>query len=262
MSPMIDRIETTVNAMPAISLADIQSLALLDRLDVKFIMHEAQFAQILERVRHQYHVLEINNVRPGRYYTTYFDTPDFTMYQAHHSGLRVRHKVRWRWYIDSKVVFLEVKEKTNRERTIKTRTEIPSPVWHLRELNNGWLPPTITIDPHALEPIVWNRFRRITLADFDRQERITIDLGIEFGGDGRSVAMPGLVVVEVKQRKFSLASPVARELHRLQLHPTHVSKYCVSMAMLYPELKHNRFKPIIRRLQAICDGRGSSELNN
>lgn len=262
MVSKIDHIVTTVNAMPAISLAEIQSLALLDRLDVKFIMHEDQFAQIVDRVRDRYRVLEINDVRPGRYYTTYFDTPDFAMFQSHHSGLRVRHKVRWRWYIDSKVVYLEVKEKTNRERTIKTRTVVPAPVWQLGELGEQWMPPSLSVNAAALKPVVWNRFRRITLADFERQERITIDLGIEFGGDNRTVSMPGLVVVEVKQRKFSLASPIARELHRLQLHPTHVSKYCVSMAMLYPELKHNRFKPIIRRLQAICDGRGSSELNN
>ncbi len=262
MLPMIDRIETTVNTMPAISLAEIQSLALLDRLDVKFIMHEAQFAQILDRVRHQYRVLEINNVRPGRYYTTYFDTPDFAMYQSHHNGMRVRHKVRWRWYIDSKIVYLEVKEKTNRDRTVKMRTPIPAPVNHLGELAGDWMPASLKMEAAALRPVVSNRFRRITLADFDREERITVDLGIEFGSEARTVALPGLVIVEVKQRKFSLASPIGRELHRLQLHPTHVSKYCVSMAMLYPELKHNRFKPIIRRLEAICDGRGSSEHHN
>ena len=198
---MIDQIVSTVDAMPAISLAEIQTLALLDRLDVKFIMHEAQFAQMLARVQERYRVLEINGVRPGRYYTTYFDTPDFTMYQTHHSGTRVRHKVRWRWYIDSKVVFLEVKEKTNRDRTIKTRTPIPAPVSELGDLAETWMPTSLQVNAATLRPVVSNRFRRITLADFERQERITIDLGIEFSGDGRVIALPGRVVVEVKQRK-------------------------------------------------------------
>ena len=120
------------------------------------------------------------------------------------------------------------------------------------------MPPSINVDVRALPPVVWNRFRRITLADFERQERITIDLNIEFGARP-SIPMNGLAIVEVKQRKFSLTSPIGRELHRLHIHPTHVSKYCVSMATLYPELKHNRFKPIIRRLDAICNGRGSRE---
>lgn len=254
MADSLHQVVSIVEDMPAISLEEIKVLALLDRLDVKFILHDRQLVQILERVRHHYRVLEINNVRPGRYRTTYFDTPDFAMFQSHHNGMRVRHKVRWRWYIDSALVFLEVKEKTNRDRTVKTRTVLPAPVSHLRDIEPTWMPDSLTVDPHRLQPVVWNRFQRMTLADFERQERITIDIGLEFGMGDQQVAMPGLAIIEVKQRKFSLSSPIGRELHRLQIHPTHVSKYCVSMAMLYPELKHNRFKPILRRLNAICEG--------
>jgi hypothetical protein len=254
MSDFLQQVISTANEMAPISLAEINALALLDRLDVKFILHAHQLAQIMERVRDKYRVLEINGVRPGRYLTRYFDTPDFAMYQSHHNGLRVRHKVRWRWYIDSEVIYLEVKEKTNRERTVKTRTILPAPLLDFQGLDHGWMPSSLAVDPGALQPVVWNRFRRMTLADFERQERITIDIALELGRDEQAVAMPGLAVVEIKQRKFSLSSPMARELHRLQLHPTHVSKYCVSMAMFYPELKHNRFKPILRRLIAITEG--------
>lgn len=254
MSDFLQQVMSTANEMSPISLAEIKALALLDRLDVKFILHDHQLAQIMERVRDKYRVLEINGVRPGRYLTRYFDTPDFAMYQSHHNGLRVRHKVRWRWYIDSEVIYLEVKEKTNRERTVKTRTILPAPLLDLQGLDHGWMPSSLAVDPGALQPVVWNRFRRMTLADFERQERITIDIALEFGRGEQAIAMPGLAIVEIKQRKFSLNSPMARELHRLQLHPTHVSKFCVSMAMLYPELKHNRFKPILRRLNAITEG--------
>jgi len=254
MTDSLQQVVSIIERMPSISLKEIKVLSLLDRLDVKFILHERQLAQILERLREHYRVLEINNVRPGRYYTTYFDTPDFAMFQSHHNGQRVRHKVRWRWYIDSELVFLEVKEKTNRERTVKTRTILPTAPSNLADIEPSWMPGSLSVDPRTLQPVVWNRFQRMTLADFERQERITIDIGIEFGRGDRVVPLPGLVIVEVKQRKFSLNSPIGRELHRLQLHPTHISKYCVSMAMLYPELKHNRFKPILRRLQAIYEG--------
>ncbi len=243
-----------VGSMSPISLNEIKALALLDRLDVKFILNTTQLAQILHRIRGQYRVLEINDVRPGRYLTTYFDTPDYQMFQAHHNGSRVRHKVRWRWYIDSDLVFLEVKEKTNRERTVKTRTVLPAPPLQLGDVAPGWMPASLVVEPHALQPVVWNRFQRVTLADFERQERITIDINLEFGRDEQVIPFPNLVIVEVKQRKYSLASPIGRELHRLQLHPTHVSKYCVAMAMLYPHLKHNRFKPILRRLSAVSEG--------
>ncbi|MEJ5249479.1 MAG: polyphosphate polymerase domain-containing protein [Caldilinea sp.] len=254
MADSLQQVASIVNAMPAISLDEIKALSLLDRLDVKFILHEQQLIQILERIRDRYRVLEINGVRPGRYYTTYFDTPDFFLFHSHHNGLRVRHKVRWRWYIDSQLVFLEVKEKNNRERTVKTRTILSEPITRLVDAPPGWMPPSLTVDPAHLQPVVWNRFRRMTLADFERQERITVDIGIEFGREDQVIPMPGLVIVEVKQRKFSLSSPIGRELHRLHLTPTHISKYCVSMAMLYPELRHNRFKPILRRLSTLCKG--------
>lgn len=254
MSDFLHQVTATAGQMAAISLDQIKALALLDRLDVKFILHDRQLAQIMERVRTHYRVLEINGVRPGQYYTTYFDTADFAMYQSHHNGLRVRHKVRWRWYLDSQLIFLEVKEKTNRERTVKTRTILREPIWHFDDLAAAWMPPSFGLDPRTLRPVVWNRFRRMTLADFERQERITIDLDLVFGRGEHAIPMPGLAIVEIKQRKFSLNSPMARELHRLQLHPTHVSKFCVSMAMLYPALKQNRFKPILRKLNAICEG--------
>lgn len=254
MTDYLQQVIGTVEEMAPISLADIKALALLDRLDIKFVLHVRQLAQIIARVQHNYRVLEISGVRPGQYHTTYFDTPDFAMYHAHHNGLRVRHKVRWRWYLDSQLIFLEVKEKTNRERTVKSRITLPAPIDHLHDLDTSWMPATINFDPRTLRPVVWNRFRRMTLADLERQERITIDLDLEFGRNNQAAALPGLAIVEVKQRKFSLNSPMARELHRQQIHPEHVSKFCVSMAMLYPELKQNRFKPLLRRLHALVEG--------
>jgi hypothetical protein len=254
MQDFLDQVISTAEQMPPISLDEIKTLALLDRLDVKFMLHDRQLAQIMARVRGHYRVLEINGVRPGRYHTTYFDTPDFTLYHAHHNGARARHKVRWRRYIDSGLIYLEVKEKTNRERTVKSRITLSTPIYCLDDLDTSWMPASFNIAPCSLQPVVWNRFQRITLADFERQERITIDLGLEFGRGDDVIPVPGLAIIEIKQRKFSLDSPMARELHRLQLHPTHISKFCAAMAMLYPELKQNRFKPLMRRLSALSEG--------
>lgn len=253
MPDFLDQVISTAEQMPPISLDEIKALALLDRLDVKFMLHDRQLAQIMARVRGHYRVLEINGVRPGRYHTTYFDTPDFAMYHAHHNGTRARHKVRWRQYVDSGLIYLEVKEKTNRERTIKSRITLPAPIYSLGDLDTSWMPTSFTLDPRTLRPVVWNRFQRMTLADFERQERITIDLGLEFGRGDDVIPMSGLAIIEIKQRKFSLDSPMAHELHRLQLHPAHISKFCAAMTILYPGLKQNRFKPTMRRLSALAE---------
>ena len=245
--------------MPAVSLQDIERLALLDRLDVKFILHEEQFLETIEHLQDHYRVLEVQGVRGGRYHTTYFDTPDFALYHSHHNCARERFKVRARHYVDSDVVYLEFKEKTNRERTVKTRMRVPEPIRHFTQAEPPLPVANWRLDMRQLRPVVTNNFRRLMLADLERHERITIDMGIEFAHDGRRVTYPGLAIVEVKQRKFSLSSPLGRELHRLRINPCHVSKYCVAMARLYPELKQNRFKPLLAKLDKVCEKRGLRE---
>lgn len=250
--------------MSPVTLHDIERLALLDRLDIKFILHEAEFLEILDQVRDQYRVLEVAGVRGGHYHTAYFDTADFALYNSHHNCERERFKVRWRHYVDSDVLFLEFKEKTNRERTVKTRMRIPEPIWQFTEPEPPLPVANWRRDMRELRPVVTNSFRRLMLADLERHERITIDLELSFGHafsrefshDGGALAYPGLAIVEVKQRKFSLASPIGHELHRHRIHPCHVSKYCVSMARLYPELKQNRFKPLLAKLDRVCERGG------
>lgn len=56
MSDFLRQVVATVDEMTPISLAEIKVLALSDRLDVKFILHDHQLAQILERVRDKYRV--------------------------------------------------------------------------------------------------------------------------------------------------------------------------------------------------------------
>ena len=255
MAALVDQILDIAQAMAPISLQEIETLALMDRVDVKFILHEREFLHALEQVADQYHILEIDGVRGSRYLTTYFDTPDYAMYHMHHNGARTRFKVRWRWYLDSSTIFLEVKEKNNRERTRKKRILLAEPISDLQSIDLSWLPERFAHDPATLAPTVWTRFRRLMLADTTRGERITVDLDLQLGDHERTVALPGLVIVEVKQRKFSLASPMARQIHDIHRSPHHISKYCVAMATLCPEIKNNQFKQVIRRLESICDVR-------
>ncbi len=252
MGEFVHQISEITQAMAPMTLKEIEALALMDRVDVKFILHEREFLPALAQAADQYHVLEIDGLRGAGYLSTYFDTPDFAMYHMHHTGARSRFKVRWRWYLDSGAIFLEVKEKTNRERTRKQRIQLAEPVSDLRDLDLSWLPAHFPHDPATLAPTVWTRFRRLMLADTERGERITIDLGLQVGDATRTVDLPGLVIVEIKQRKFSLASPLAREFHDIHHSPRHVSKYCVGMVTLHPEIKNNQFKQVIRRLESIC----------
>ena len=234
---------------PTISLDALAPLSLLDRIDSKFVLHQEQLRQVLANVMNEYYVLEISGVRASSYLTTYFDTSDFAMYFDHHNGKRSRYKVRCRTYLDSGNAFVEVKVKTNKERTVKYRQPVTSHLTSLAALDCSWLPPTFPYQVGELHPVVWNRFARITLANFEHRERITIDADVIFGSGAQSFSYLGLCIVEVKQPKFSLVhSPFARQLHKIHLQPQAISKFCIAATRFYTGCKTNRFKPLLLHL--------------
>lgn len=245
---------------PTISLEALAPLALLDRTDHKFVLTLEQLHEALAATLDQYVVLQINGVRLHRYLTTYFDTPDLALYFDHHNGKRSRYKLRCRSYFDSEVVFVEVKMKTNKERTIKFRRQAPAHVTDLAALGGDWLPPSLPYPLETMQAVVWNRFVRVTLANFEQQERITIDLDIVFGSGEQWFSHQGLCIIEVKQPKFSIMrSPFTRQLHRMHLQPQAISKFCIAAAHFYPGCKTNHFKPLTLQLNRSFPLRGSCE---
>lgn len=231
---------------PSVTLDALAPLSLLDRIDSKFVVHQEQLRQVLARLDDEYFVLEIDGIRASSYLTTYFDTPDFAMYLDHHNGKRSRYKVRCRTYMDSGAAFVEVKVKTNKERTVKYRRPVPAHLTSLSTLDCSWLPLTFPYQVDDLHAVVWNRFTRITLASFKHRERITIDANVTFGSGPQSFSYLGLCIVEVKQPKFSLVhSPFARQLHQMHLQPQAFSKFCIAATYFYAGCKTNRFKPLL-----------------
>ena len=256
MASVLDSIHELTDTLPSITLGLIDGVSLLNRVDTKYVLHEQQLRAVLAAVGSEYRVLDINGFRISRYATTYFDTADYAMFRSHHNGERVRYKVRCRGYMESRLYFFEVKAKTNRDRTVKNRVQIPAPLDRLDDVDPAWLPAQFPYDVRALTPMLWNRFRRLTLVSLDAGERVTVDIDIRFGFDGQVYTRDGLVVAEVKQRKFSNASPFGRELHLLHVRPQSFSKFCMGTAYLHPELKQNRFKPLFLHLDQICPVRG------
>lgn len=104
-----------------ISLAEMEVVSLLKRVDTKYVLHIGQLFQALSGLRDRYRVLEVQGRRLNCYHTLYFDPPDFQLYHQHHNGQRSRYKVRSREYVDSQLVYLEVKCKNNRDQTVKSR---------------------------------------------------------------------------------------------------------------------------------------------
>lgn len=251
---MLEQIQAALADFAPITLAEMEQVKLLNRVDTKFLLTEAQLLDILARVHEHYFVLTNQGTSASLYHTQYFDTPGAALYMAHHNDRQNRYKVRTRTYVDSRITFLEVKHKTNKRRTIKSRVQIPEPLHMLEGDDAVFVRNTSKLDVWALEPVIWNEFRRITLVSKVRRERLTIDIGLRYGWEGQEGGLPGIVIVEVKQRKFSFDSDFVHELRRHHIRRMGFSKYCAGMADVYPHLKSNRFKRRRLRIDRLLQG--------
>src|SRR5690606_31022332 len=102
----------------AITLDQMDQVRLMRRTDTKFVFSIQHLPAMLKIALPDYYMVEIENEREQIYTTTYFDTPEYDMYNIHHNGKLNRHKVRIRKYVYSNQEFLEVKRKNNKGETI------------------------------------------------------------------------------------------------------------------------------------------------
>ena len=242
-----------VAAMRPITLEEMKEVRLMNRVDTKFLVTSAQLKAILQGVREGYYAQEVGGHRLSPYRTVYYDTPELAMYLIHHDRHLVRDKVRVRTYVNSDLTFCEVKHKTNKGRTKKKRIPV-LPRMNIIEdpeasrfLQEHQPYPVNTLSPH-LETV----FDRITLVNFEKTERLTIDCNLCFNNiaTGDSASMDDLVVMELKQdgRARSLLKEV---LFDLRIKPFKISKYCIGTCMTRPEVKQNRFKKKLRRINQL-----------
>ncbi len=225
-----------------ITLAEMTGAALLDRAELKFILPQNLLLPALAELRDAYRVLVVAGRPFSQYRTLYFDTDDLAMYRRHHAGAPDRYKVRAREYVDSHAAFLEVKHKTGAWRTIKSRIPAETPISALPGRAATWLANACPYPADALCPILWNHYTRITLVSTARPERVTLDLDLAFSRAEARAALQGIIVAEVKYTGDRHASEFAQLMRRYHVRGTSFSKYCMGVSLLYPDVKHNRFK--------------------
>ncbi len=246
-----EQLAYVIQQFSPISLAEMQRVALLDRVDTKYLLGLTDLQTVLQQINTEYRVLEIDGIRMNQYRTVYFDTPDFFLYRQHHNSYGSRYKVRTRQYVDSNLAFFEIKNKNNQGRTVKSRL----PVEEAQDQVTGELDQFVnqhtTLDPDRLVPKLWNNYLRVTLVSKYRQERLTIDLNLTFGWGGKQVALPGVAIAEVKQKNFSHDSDFIQQMRTLGNHPTPFSKYCIGAGMIYKQLKTNNFKLNLQQLHKV-----------
>lgn len=244
-------IEDMVSGFDTISLADMGSVKLMNRVDTKYVTSMPRLRQLLGLAMAEYRVQEIDGWRNMPYYTCYFDTPGCDMYREHLRGRQRRQKIRLRIYEESETAFVEIKTKSNKGRTSKKRT-LATDGYALAPYAD-FIAEHLRYPVDGLERQVENHFSRLTLVNKAMTERLTIDTDLWFHNVKTDMicSLDGLVIVELK-RDGRVASPVQDMMRRLHIHPNGFSKYCIGMALTNHELRQNRLKPKLRMTSHLC----------
>lgn len=247
-------IAQAVEPIPSITLEEMDSVKLLNRIDTKYLTSEDILVGVLhDALAAGYRVLEAEGEKISPYNSVYFDTEGLRMFLDHHNRRLVRQKVRTRVYLNSGSAFLEIKRKNNHGRTRKKRTSIPlSEMEGFSEDGNAcaYLEKHSAYTAGMISPVLSTMFNRITLVNPAKTERLTIDTSLLFTNfrTGRRASLADAVIIELKQDAHA-ASRMKRILLDNRVKPIKVSKYCMAVTLTDDSVKHNRFKLKVRRIE-------------
>lgn len=234
-----------------ISLEEMKDVRLMNRIDTKYVTTVPVLIEILKRAKPNYYAQFIDGECMMPYYTLYYDTEDTDMYIQHLRGRKRRQKIRIRKYEATNISFLEVKNKNNKGRTKKKRTEYLTPN---EDVFTAFITEHGNYPVDALLQMIENRFTRLTLVNKNKTERLTIDTNLRFHNlvTQQTCRLDDLVIIELK-RDGNTHSPILEVLRELRVQPAKFSKYCMGMAITNPKLKNNRFKPRLRYVEKLCN---------
>ena len=233
-----------------ITLAEMNSVSLMKRVDTKFILKESQLLEVLSKLYEDYKILEIDQERLMKYSTLYFDSENKKCFNDHHNGKLNRYKIRMRKYLVSDICFLEIKKKNNLGITNKIRRQIKDFETNLTTESKEFITES-NINNLLLEPSLYNNFSRMTLVNKNEPERITIDVDLSFSFRNDKKKFDKLVVVEIKQEGKRLNTTINRALKSMSILPTNFSKYCIGISNIIDNIKSNRFKEINLKINKI-----------
>ena len=237
-----------------ITLEEMDSIKLMNRIDSKYLTEEATLLKILaDAAAAGYRVLVTGGERISPYRSVYYDTEGLKMFYDHHNRRLVRQKVRTRSYVNSGDSFLEIKRKNNKGRTKKKRIGIPSgELMDFRADKKAceYLAGHSWFTADDLSPVLETVFRRITLVNPALTERLTIDTCLEFRNfrTGLATSLQNAVIIELKQDGRA-ASPIRGIFLDHRVKPVRVSKYCIALTLTDPVAKTGRFKEKVRRIE-------------
>ena len=84
-------------------------------------------------------------------------------------------------------------------------------------------------------------------------ERVTIDTDLRYKTESQEIKLPNLAIIEVKQERSRLKSPICKILKDLKISKVSFSKYCIVATRIFDDLKYNRFKEINLKINKLSN---------
>ena len=253
-----------IAGMEPISLAEMDAVKLMNRIDTKYLTTEETVMKIFEDAAAKgYRACEIEGEKVTAYHSMYYDTPDLEMFRIHRAGHKVRQKIRVRTYLISGITFIEIKRKNNKGRTKKKRMRVPDGyserVGEVPEIAS-FVEKESWYSLAGVSPACTTDFNRITLVNKEKTERITFDTSLSFVNPrtGMKSGLEDAVIIEVKQDGRA-DSDIGKILLDHRIHPFKVSKYCVGTVLTTPSLPKGRFKEKVRGIEKIIGKKLSAQ---
>ncbi len=246
-----EQLKAILDSFDGITLQELDQIKLMNRVDTKFVFSIDSLNSLLNLLIKDFNCLHVNNSAIQTYKSVYFDDDNYSLFKAHHNGRVNRFKVRIRNYVESQLYFLEIKHKIKR-RTDKLRIKL-SDFTEQFDVTQTEFIQDVMQKKMDLVPVLWNEFQRITLSGKNRNERLTLDLHLNFNQDESNFALENVVVAELKQADLDRNSPFYQIMKKLGVRPLRVSKYCVGLYSIHGQhqIKGNRFKKKIKILNSI-----------
>lgn len=238
--------------MSPITLEEMSAVKLMKRNDTKYVTNVPTLISLLRLAQGGYYVQEINASRLAHYNTLYWDFPaDHHYYLIHAQKRKPRTKVRVRRYVDSGIAFLEIKRKDNHGKTRKKRVGVPIAGTIMEDslAGEGFLKEQLGLTFADLIPALSNFFTRITLVNYEKTERVTIDFALRFHNHEthKVQTLDNLVIIELK-RDGRTHSPLLAMLRELRIKPSGFSKYVIGSAVTNDGLRQNLLRKRLRQV--------------
>ena len=247
----MNNVDDLVQDFRPISLAEMDTVKLMNRVDTKFAFTRDELDLLLPKLKKYYQILEVDGIRIPTYKSLYFDDDNFSFYKDHHNGKNSRYKVRFRKYVESDLMFLEVKHKF-KGRVKKKRIKVDDFEDKLSKDSINFIKKHVE-NLGDVEAKMWNIYKRITLVNLEMEERLTLDINLKFNWGKEEKKFDDLVIAEIKQEKVNRNSPFFTVMKTMGIRPYRLSKYCIGTIELYSrkKIKYNRFKEKLLKLKKI-----------